>query len=108
MKALSRIWLPAAVVSMTVSAVLDLGTPSPEPDFSFREAPVCFLDTVVYPAGGYKLRRTQELPPDAMTDSLMKAFADTAATEEVLDTLPHLTARDTIKAPDSLRFTDPF
>ena len=32
----------------------------------------------------------------------------TADTLAVLDTIPKLTARDTIPVPDSLRFTDPF
>jgi len=94
---------------MTAAAVLDFGGSSPEADFSCREVSVCFADTVVYPTGGYKLRRTGELPPESIPDSLLQVFADSAeAAEDILDTIPHLTARDTIKAPDSLRFTDPF
>lgn len=67
--------------------------------------PLPVQDTIVYPKDAYKLKRVGDFESVKIADSLL---ADTSDTTAVLDTLPHLTARDTIKVPDSLRFIDPF
>ena len=67
-------------------------------------------DTVVYPVSNYKARRKGNFEKVEIADSLLGG-PDTLLfeeDEEILDTLPHLTARDTIKAPDSLRELDPW
>ena len=71
--------------------------PDPEP----------VTDTVVYVRDAYKLNRVGDFDVVTIADSLLADEADTLDTAP-LDTLPHLTARDTIPVPDSLRFTDPF
>lgn len=105
MKLLSRIIFPAAVVSSVAAAALGPGASGIE--FTDIPGEICLeaADTVVYPRDAYKLRRVADLGEWEIADSLLKAAADSGA---VADTLPHLSARDTIKAPDSLRFTDPF
>lgn len=68
-------------------------------------------DTVIYPSDGWKAGRKGDFEAFAIADSLLdngSAFEDYADSLEILDTIPKLTARDTIKAPDSLRLTDPF
>ena len=67
-------------------------------------------DTVIYPVNGYKKGWTEAdflMDVNTLADSLSDDFnpADTVAKP---DTLRKLTARDTLKAPDSLRLTDPF
>ena len=68
-------------------------------------------DTVIYPVNGYKRGWTEA---DFLMDvnTLADSLSDDSVPEDTLaspaDTLPKLTARDTIKAPDSLRLTDPF
>ncbi len=102
MKALSGLLFPAAVISATVASVLGSAPgnlPSPH-------APLPVIDTVTYVRDAYKLGRTGDLGEARIADSLL--IGTDIQEEEILDTLPHLTARDTIKAPDSLRFTDPF
>lgn len=66
-------------------------------------------DTVIYPKDNYRARRVGDYTKVEIADSLLGG-ADTLIYEEedFLDTLPKLTARDTIQAPDSLRETDPF
>ncbi len=72
------------------------------------EATLPSSDTVIYPKDAYKLHRHGSMGEWSIADSLL-AGDDTLIFEEVLeDTLPQLTARDTIKAPDSLRLTDPW
>ena len=114
---ISRIWLPVAVVAMT-AAYTTFSDPAVTTDVRLAGVPMEVIterpDTVIYPRDGYKQKWTAEdLAMDAVTledttsfgsDSL--AFADTLSAP--LDTLPKLTARDTIHAPDSLRLIDPF
>ena len=67
-------------------------------------------DTVVYPVSNYKARRKGNFEKVEIADSLLGG-PDTLVfeeEEEFIDTLPHLTARDTIHAPDSLKDTDPW
>ena len=70
-------------------------------------------DTVIYPVNGYKRGWTEEdfrMDANPLGDSLFN-FDDSLGLMDSLalaDTLPKLTARDTIIAPDSLRLTDPF
>ena len=69
--------------------------------------PVTVCDTVIYQSEAYKLKRVGDFGRADIADSLL--FDDAAdTTGAAADTIVKLTARDTIKAPDSLRFTDPF
>ena len=112
---ISRICLPAAV---TVLAAVHTVTTGPVTDTGIRlsgidiplitESP----DTVIYPVDGYRRGWTEEdflMDVSTLDDSLLAA-GDTLGLDSlaVLDTVPKLTARDTIPVPDSLRFTDPF
>lgn len=107
MNALSRIWFPTAVVVMTAAGALGLGSTPVEKHALPEFAPV--QDTVIYVNDGYKVRRTGDFERAVIADSLLdQAGMLDSADVAVLDTMPHLTARDTIKVPDSLRFTDPF
>ena len=100
-RSLKKIGFPLAVV--IVAAVQTFGMDfsrlgfAPVGQMTFRDEPV--QDTVIYENRVYtKFRQDGE---KAVGDSL----------EGVIDTTaegPLLTARDTIKAPDSLRLTDPF
>ena len=105
MKAFSGLWFPAAVVSMTVAGIIGT-SPGAIPSRHIPD-PLPVLDTVTYTRDAYKLGRVLDLEEIKIADSLLTDIPDSLDTE-VLDTLPHLTARDTIKVPDSLRFTDPF
>ena len=104
MNVLSRIWFPAAVVSLAVAGAFGIG--NTRVSYHLLPDPAAYPDTVVYVKDAYKLKRVGDLEAITIADSLLADAADT--TETVLDTLPQLTARDTIKVPDSLRFTDPF
>lgn len=117
----SKIWLPVAVAAVT--AVHSIGsTPGVGMDTRLLGLPMDAIvsspDTVKYPKNGYKLRWTEEdfkmnvsdiqIAVDTAWDDsthLMAAASDTLA---LADTLPKLTARDTIKAPEELLLSDPF
>lgn len=105
MKLLSRIWFPAAVVSAAVAGAVGLGDPGVE--YRHIPDPGYATDTVVYVRDAYKLKRVGDFEQATIADSLLMSDVEDS-TETVLDTLPKLTARDTIKVPDSLRYTDPF
>ena len=96
MRIKSGILFPAAVVSFTVAAALGLGSPEVR-QYSIPE-PLFTTDTVVYVQDAYKLRRVGNLEEIKIADSLLTDTADTTGAEELLDTLPKLTARDTIHA----------
>lgn len=89
---------------MAVAGALGIGRPDVE--YRLLPDPVTTNDTVIYEKDTWKLNRKGDLGSFTIADSLLTDAADT--TETLLDTLPHLTARDTIKVPDSLRLTDPF
>ena len=114
---ISRIWFPVAVAAMTTAYTAFSG-PAVETDLHLTGVPMTEIverpDTVIYPHDGYKLKWTAE---DYMMDAVSledtSAFADDslALSDSLVapaDTLPKLTARDTIKVPDSLRLVDPF
>lgn len=101
---LSKILFPAAVVSMALGGSLVHSSPVRH---SFS-VPEISADTVIYRNDGFKRFRRGTMEEAAVTDSLLKTFGDFTMDEEVSDTLPRLSARDTIHAPDSLRLTDPF
>ena len=95
------------MAALTIAGALGFG--SPGVSYNILPDPVSVLDTVVYESDAYKLRRVGNFDAVTIADSLLSAANDTSsASAEPLDTLPKLTARDTIKVPDSLRFTDPF
>lgn len=92
---------------MAVAASLGVSTPSPREYNSTLFLQAAAPDTVLYPKDGYKLRRKGDFAQESIPDSVLKALGI-----EVhfggSDTLPTITARDTIFPPDSLRETDPF
>lgn len=63
-------------------------------------------DTVIYPKDGYKLFRKGDFGESNLPDSLLAGMQSDSL--DAADTLPVLTARDTIFPPDSLKFSDPF
>jgi len=102
---LSRIWFPAAVALSAVAGAVGVGRA--DVSYNLLPDPVAFADTVIYEKDAYKLRRVGNFEAVSIADSLYYEAEDSTL-DRVLDTLPKLTARDTVKVPDSLRFTDPF
>ena len=112
----SRFWLPVAVTAIAAVHTFT-SVPGVNADMRLSGISVPVIaerpDTVVYPPDGYKRGWTEEdflMDAKPLEDSLF-TDADSLVTPDslaVLDTLPKLTARDTIPVPDSLRFTDPF
>ncbi|MBR4133789.1 MAG: hypothetical protein IKU04_04610, partial [Bacteroidales bacterium] len=113
---LSRFWLPVAVTA--IAAVHTIASdPGVDAHMGLSGIPVPVIterpDTVIYPPDGYRRGWTEEdfrMDANPLEDSLFMD-ADSLGIYDslaVLDTLPKLTARDTIPVPDSLRFTDPF
>lgn len=93
------------MVAATVAGIAESGTAGVRNTFSIPE-PVA--DTVIYAPDAYKLKRVGDFGRVDIADSLLISDeADTLGTFPA-DTLPRLTARDTIPVPDSLRLTDPF
>ncbi|MBO4263779.1 MAG: putative porin [Bacteroidales bacterium] len=103
MSLLKRIWFPAAVLAVTTAGVLGAGGRNAYTHGA--RLPAEAGDTVIYPEDGYKLRRHGDFVEQKVIDTTGSFDVDVT---EVIDTLPHLTARDTIPVPDSLRLTDPF
>lgn len=111
---LSRIWFPLAVASLAAAGSV-VSNPGVSSDLSITGIPIEVMterpDTVIYPHDGYKRGWTEE-DFKMGSSSLQGSVDDTLSVADSLlspsDTLPKLTARDTIKAPDSLRLTDPF
>ena len=106
MKSLSSIFFPITVTAVAVSGAIGMGPSRIEtlsvPAISF--AP----DTVLYAPDGYKQRRSEsQIKEFAVSDTLYKVAEDTSSLV-LEDEIPVIAARDTMKAPDSLRFTDPF
>lgn len=103
MKSLSRIWFPAAVLAFT--AMSTLGTVREPAGLGHVPAVTQTRDTVIYDNDGYKKRRVGNFEEIQIADSLL---ADSHAEEAVLDTMPRITARDTMKVPQELQYSDPF
>lgn len=116
MKLWSKIWFPVAVVSLAAASTM-ISEPRVDADSRIIGVPVEKVtevpDTVIYPINGYKLRWTEEdfKMTEVHVEDTISYGADSLGLPDslaVTDTIPRLTARDTIKAPDSLMFTDPF
>ena len=116
MKLWSKIWFPVAVVSLAAASTM-ISEPRVDADSRIIGVPmekvVEVPDTVIYPINGYKLRWTEEdfKMTEVHVEDTISYGADSLGLPDslaVTDTIPRLTARDTIKAPDSLMFTDPF
>ena len=117
MKLFSKIWFPFAVVTMAAAGTM-MSEPSVEMDSALLGLPVETIsekpDTVIYPANGFKQRWTEEdflMTADTVSFSVLESGDSLSAPEDsiaVTDSIPALTARDTIKAPEELRLTDPF
>lgn len=109
MKAFSRISFPVAVLAALALGAVGVNgkvsrTFDVDPPFIWQHIPS--RDTVLYPKNGYKLRRIGNFEDIRIADSLLKGqqvnlFSDGDSTAVI-------SARDTIKVPDSLKFTDPF
>lgn len=106
MNVLSRIWFPATVLA--TAAVLSFAHPGREVTRRYIPENEAFADTVVYLKDAYKLKRIGSFDAVSIADSLLQMADSDSTSDAILDTLPHLTARDTIPVPDSLRLTDPF
>ena len=102
MKAFSRAWFPVAVAAATMAGVLGIGQTPVNQRSVGVSAP---RDTVIHVKDAYKLNRKGDLGEIRIADSLLNLSFGTGAGQ---DTVPQITARDTMKVPDSLRFTDPF
>ena len=63
-------------------------------------------DTVIYPPDNYRARRKGNFDKVEIADSLLGGSDSLDFAPK--DTTPAILARDTIKVPDSLKFTDPF
>jgi len=102
MSALRNFLFPAAMVGTAIAGMM-----FPErPAHRSYELDVAAPDTVLYQKDAYKLNRKGDLAEIALSDSLL---ASLQINQEALeDTIPVLTARDTIVPPDSLKYTDPF
>jgi len=100
---LSRLWFPAAVVSCAIASIV--ATSEPVESSYVVCSPV--QDTVKYPLGAYKLHRRGNFAAETLPDSVLRSLGITIDFSEY-DTVPRLTARDTIVVPDSLKETDPF
>ena len=109
MKSLSALLLPAALAAVvaTTAPGIDAGKPKGKdlniPPYTWEYVPS--VDTVLYPKDAYKLRRIGNFDEIQIKDST-SGTADSLLFAD--DTIPRLSARDTIKVPDSLRLTDPF
>ena len=106
MNVLSRIWFPATVLA--TAAFLSFAHPGREVTRRYIPEDEAFADTVVYLEDAYKLKRIGSFDAVSIADSLLQMADSDSTSDALLDTLPHLTARDTIPVPDSLRLTDPF
>lgn len=111
MSFLSRTWFPAAVVSLAIAGTV-FTTEHVESTYVVchsepSEGISSFTDTVKYPLAGYKQFRRGNFAEESLPDSVLQKLGITLSFDEE-DTLPRLTARDTIFPPDSLRETDPF
>ena len=104
---LSRMWFPAAVVSLAIATTVATTDPV-ESTYVVTESPVAFQDTVKYRLGAYKLRRRGNFAAENLPDSVLQALGITLSFEEEDDTVPRIFARDTMVVPDSLREIDPF
>lgn len=114
---ISKIWFPLAVVTLAAAGSV---VSSPGVEFNSGISGIAVKeivnapDTVIYPTDGYKLRwNSDDFKMDAshIEDTLSDAGDSLSLSDSLAapsDTLPRLTARDTIKAPDSLRLIDPF
>lgn len=108
MKLLSRIWLPATVITV-IGAQMIPSRAQGEGMFSDMPGQASVADTVVYPTDGYRRfwdpdeRRSSEQIADSLLDAGTFAFG-----EEVSYGSGRPEALDTIVAPDSLRESDAF
>lgn len=105
-KLLRRIWFPVLVMVLATAGILGAGTPPERKGGKNKPVP---KDTVIYDANSYRNRRKGNLEDINLKDSLFHdEGADAADTAAIADTLPRITARDTMKVPEELRLSDPF
>ena len=110
----SKIAFPAVVASIAALHVVATD-PGVTIDTRLTGIPIEVMterpDTVIYPVNGYKKGWTEadfKMDASTLADSLLDDSSPADTLSAPADTLPKLTARDTIKAPDSLRLSDPF
>lgn len=109
---LAKIWFPATVAATAVLSSVDMHesishkrTSPGAPIELIIDSPTGLRDTVVYPVAGYKLRWTEE---DFQMDAVQLDSIGLDYSIEDMDSSSLITARDTMKVPDSLKITDPF
>lgn len=101
-RTMKNIIFPALVVSVAISGSVFTSAPVHSTYSTTVEA----ADTIIYPKDAYKIGRNADMAEIALSDSLLAALGgDFSSSQE--DSLS-LSARDTIRVPDSLKFTDPF
>ncbi len=99
MNLFSRIAFPAAVLAIAATGALDYGRPAVDAVRLPAPAPVVAApDTVVYPRGGYKLRRTLSLEEITVRDTSSAEPTDSTALAAPADTVVRLSPRDSFKA----------
>jgi len=96
MNLLSRIAFPIAVTAFAAAGALDFGRGT-VPSVRLPE-PAVLQDTVTYPVAGYKLRRTLSLEEITVLDTGARAEELMDTLDVALDTVPHLSPRDSLKA----------
>ena len=99
MNLFSRIAFPAAVLAVAATGALDYGRPAVDAVRLPAPAPVVAApDTVVYPRGGYKLRRALSLEEITVRDTSSAEPTDSTALAAPADTVVRLSPRDSFKA----------
>ena len=96
MNLLARIAFPLAVTAVAAAGAFDFGR---EPVQALRlPEPSVLQDTVTYPVAGYKLRRTLSLEEITVRDTSANADEPLDSMAVAVDTVPHLSPRDSLKA----------
>ena len=107
MSLISRIWFPVAVTAFAAAVAIGPDREAVEASYVADPVEVSAPDTVKYPRNGWAMRRKGI--PDSLGRTLKSPSGNEGDSLDFdLDTLKLISARDTIKVPDSLRFTDPF
>ena len=102
--------LPDILIPVAVGAVLATSAIGPDSDSGVKGNGTMVIvgDSVTYPVPGYKARRVgnfEQADAENLSDSSTFSLDSLDFAE---DTIPVLTARDTLVPPDSLKETDPF
>ena len=106
MNAFKKLLFPIALAGSIGIGVASEMMSGPLPEPARLRSEFASPDTVIYPADNYRARRKGNFDKVEIADSLLGG--SDSLDFSIRDTTPVILARDTIKVPDSLRFTDPF